>query len=311
MLQNKKLYCVIPIYNDWESFSILINKISILQSSKLSEYDITVIVVNDCSFDEAEYNVPNDITVKILNLKMNVGHQRAIAIGLQYIYNEAEDADYIVVMDGDGEDRPEDIPILLEKAGQVNKIVFAQRNKRNDSTLFNIGYFFYKRLFYFLTGQEINFGNFSVIPSKYIARVAHINNIWNHYSGAIIQSKTPYEKILLDRGTRYKGNSKMNFNSLILHGLSSIAVYFDYLSLKILRYSASGILLCFIAIAVILYQKMFTTNAIPGWASSLTLIITGIVLQLFTLTLIVLLLQLSSRKNITSPNHKIYKDFIN
>jgi len=136
------------------------------------------------------------------------------------------------------------------------------------------------------------------------------NNIWNHYSGGIIQSKIPFDKVLIDRGKRYKGVSKMNFNSLILHGLSSIAVYFDFLSLRILRYSVYGILICFASVSYILYQKIFTNNAIPGWASSLILIISGIILQLFSVTLIVLLLQLSSRKNISAPNAKVYLDFI-
>ncbi len=102
----------------------------------------------------------------------------------------------------------------------------------------------------------------------------------------------------------------MYFNNLIIHGLSSIAVYFDFLSLRILRYSLYGIGLCFISVLYIFYQKIFTNNAIPGWASSLILIISGIILQLFSVTLIVLLLQLSSRKNINAPNPKIYLDFI-
>jgi hypothetical protein len=215
-------------------------------------------------------------------------------------------------MDCDGEDKPEDILLLIEKAivEDSKKIIFAQRKKRQESILFKTGYFFYKYLFYFLTGQKINFGNFSVIPKKLLGKVVHQNNIWNHYSGGIIQSKIPFDKVLLDRGKRYHGVSKMNFNNLIIHGLSSIAVYFDFLSLRILRYSLYGIGLCFISVMYIFYQKMFTNNAIPGWASSLILIISGIILQLFSVTLIVLLLQLSSRKNINAPNPKIYLDFI-
>ncbi|MBD3724697.1 MAG: hypothetical protein IE891_07955 [Flavobacteriaceae bacterium] len=138
----------------------------------------------------------------------------------------------------------------------------------------------------------------------------HQGNLWNHYSGGIIQAKIPYDKVLLDRGKRYRGQSKMNFNNLVLHGLSSISVYFDLLSVRILKLSLYGIAICLVAVFYILYQKLFTSNAIPGWASSLILIISGIILQLFSVTLIVLLLQLSSRKNIQAPNTKIYKDFI-
>ena len=190
------------------------------------------------------------------------------------------------------------------------KLFLHKEKKRQESILFKMGYLFYKYLFCFLTGQKISFGNFSIIPKALLSKVVHQNNIWNHYSGGIIQSKIPFDKVLIDRGKRYKGVSKMNFDSLIIHGLSSIAVYFDFLSLRILRYSLYGILICTVSISYIVYQKLFTNNAIPGWASSLTLIITSIILQLFSVTLIVLLLQLSSRKNINPPNSKIYLDFL-
>ena len=312
MSQEKKIYCLTPVFNDWESLHVLITQMEKIQVNN-SNINFSIIVVNDGSTEENKIELKNNfIDTTILNLKVNIGHQRAIAVGLQYIYNEKDDYDYVVVMDSDGEDKPEDIILLLEKATKEGskKIIFAQRKKRQESILFKTGYFFYKYLFYFLTGQKINFGNFSVIPKKLIGKVVHQNNIWNHYSGGIIQSKIPFDKVLLDRGKRYHGVSKMNFNNLIIHGLSSIAVYFDFLSLRILRYSLYGIGLCFISVMYIFYQKMFTNNAIPGWASSLILIISGIILQLFSVTLIVLLLQLSSRKNINAPNPKIYLDFI-
>lgn len=308
----KKIVCLTPVYNDWESFLILVQEINELKK-KSPDYDFFVLAVNDGSNEETPENFGGlDLSVTVLDLKVNIGHQRAIAVGLQYVFNEVADFDFVVVMDGDGEDKPKDISKLLEKAEKENskKIIFAQRQKRQESLLFKTGYFFYKYLFYFLTGQKINFGNFSVIPKALLGKVVHQNNIWNHYSGGIIQSKIPFDKVLLDRGKRYKGVSKMNFNSLIIHGLSSIAVYFDFLSLRILRYSLYGIAICSVSVLYVLYQKLFTDNAIPGWASSLILIISGIILQLFSVTLIVLLLQLSSRKNITPPDAKTYLNFI-
>jgi hypothetical protein len=311
MNQPKKIYCVTPIYNDWESFAILLVHLKEIQQKHKQRFSFFIVAVNDGSSEERMEDYL-DLPVTILNLKVNIGHQRAIAVGLQYVYNEISDADYVVVLDSDGEDKPQDIESLFECAEKENskKIIFAQRKKRQESSLFKLGYFFYKYLFYFLTGQKINFGNFSIIPQKLLGKVVHQNNIWNHYSGGIIQSKIPFDKVLLDRGKRYKGVSKMNFNNLIIHGLSSIAVYFDFLSLRILRYALYGISICFISVMYILYQKIFTDNAIPGWASSLILIISGIMLQLFSVTLIVLLLQLSSRKNISAPNAKIYLEFI-
>lgn len=310
---TKKIYCLTPVYNDWESFKILINNIENVQNILSDDFLISIIAVNDGSTEDIFFEISEfKIDIKIINLKINIGHQRAIAVGLQYINNELTDNDYTVVLDGDGEDKPEDIPSLIKKCieEKSSKIIFAQRNKRQESSFFKIGYFFYKYIFFSLTGQKINFGNFSVIPKKLMKKIVCQSNIWNHYSGSIIQSKIPFDKVLLDRGKRYKGISKMNFNNLVIHGLSSIAVYFDYLSIRILRFSLYSIGICSLSVVYILYQKIFTNNAIPGWASSLILIITGIILQLFSVTLIVLLLQLSSRKNIIAPNSKIYLDFI-
>jgi len=313
MLVVKNVYCLTPVYNDWESCSILIKQLEGLYSKNEFRYKFHIIIINDGSSEEKPLDfLKCNLPITIVNLKINIGHQRAIAVGLQYIHNEVLDFDYVVVLDSDGEDKPEHIITLLLKSGQFteDKIIFAQRNKRQESIIFKTGYFFYKKLFSYLTGQKISFGNFSLIPKSLLVKVVHQNNIWNHYSGGIIQSKIPYDKVLLDRGKRYKGFSKMNFNSLILHGLSSISVYFDQISIKILKLSLTGIILCFLSVLYILLEKFFTNYAIPGWASSLVLIITGIILQLFSVTLIVLLLQLSTRKNITAPNAKVYLDFI-
>ena len=311
MSEIKTIYCVTPVYNDWESFSELYANTLVVQDEMKDKYVLKFIVVNDGSSEKSNIQ-PSTNNITVLNLKINIGHQRAIAVGLQYVYNEIDDVFAVLVLDSDGEDKPEHINDLLLKAKDSNftKIIFAERNKRQESIIFKTGYFFYKYLFKFLTGQKISFGNFSVIPQTLLGKVVHQNNIWNHYSGGILQSKIPFDKVLLDRGKRYKGVSKMNFNNLVIHGLSSIAVYFDYLSIRILKLSLYGIAICFISVMYILYQRLFTNNAIPGWASSLILIISGIILQLFSVTLIVLLLQLSSRKHINVPNPKIYKDFI-
>jgi hypothetical protein len=270
MTEIKKILCLTPVYNDWDSLNVLVENISFIQNEFKNKVIISLLIVNDGSIQE-RINFNSKLTTTFLNLKLNIGHQRAIAVGLQYIYNQISDFDFVVVIDCDGEDKPEHIIPLLIKAESEDckKIVFAQRNKRQESYIFKIGYILYKYLFYFLTGQKINFGNYSIIPKNILSKVVHQSNIWNHYSGSIIQSKVPFDKLLLDRGKRYKGVSKMNFNNLIIHGLSSIAVYFDFLSLRILRFSLYGIAICFISVMYILFQKIFTNTAIPGWASSL------------------------------------------
>ena len=309
----KKIICVTPVYNDWESFAMLVSTIEKTYCKPQKKYEIQIVAINDGSSEDNENKKNTDeILVEIINLKVNVGHQRAIAVGLQYINDTKTDFDYVVVLDSDGEDKPEDLVLLVSKCEIENdkKIVFAQRKKRQESFFFKIGYLFYKSIFYGLTGEKINFGNFSCIPKKLLKRVVVEDNLWNHYSGSIIQSKTPFSKVLLDRGKRYAGQSKMNFTSLVLHGLSSISVYFDSLSVRILKLSLFGVLLCFLSVVAILYIKFFTESSIPGWASNLILIIFSIILQLSSVTLIVLLMQLSSRKNIKSPSERIYKQFI-
>lgn len=308
----KNIICLTPVYNDWESFDILTKNIG-AHFESAAEYSVQIVAVNDGSSDDFDPNMfSNENPLEIVSLKNNVGHQRAIAIGLQYIHAEKTNFDFVIVLDSDGEDKPEDILHLVRKCNELEsrKIVFAQRQKRQESVLFKIGYFFYRGFFYGLTGQKINFGNFSCIPKKLLKKIVVQENLWNHYSGSIIQSKTPYDKVLLDRGKRYAGQSKMNFTNLVLHGLSSISVYFDFLSVRILKLSLLGVLVCLLSVIGVLYVKMFTTSSVPGWASNLILIIFSIILQLSSVTLIVLLMQLSSRKSVKSPTSDIYKDFV-
>ena len=311
--EQKKIICLTPIYNDWESFLLLASCVENEFKAIRKDYSIQIIAVDDGSTDDLDIDpFPKQIPIEIVSLKNNVGHQRAIAIGLQYINTERSNFDFVVVLDSDGEDKPQDILKLVSKCEDLNskKIVFAQRKKRQESLLFKTGYYFYRYIFYVLTGQKINFGNFSCIPKKVLKKIVLQENLWNHYSGSIIQSKIPFDKILVDRDKRYVGQSKMNFTSLVLHGLSSISIYFDFLSVRILKLSLYGVVACILAVLTVLYFKLFTESSIPGWASNLILIMLSIILQFSSVTLIVLLMQLSSRKNIKSPAASIYKDFI-
>lgn len=309
----KHIICLTPVYDDWESFSILVNNIEKEFVALKQEYTIEIVAVDDCSVEEFSINdFTVTIPIEVVILKKNIGHQRAIATGLQYIHDLKKPFDYLVVLDSDGEDLPENIIKLVKKCEEApgNKVTFAKRKKRKESLFFKMGYFFYKHIFYWLTGHKISFGNFSCIPQKTLKKIVVQDNLWNHYSGCIIQSKISFNTVLLDRGSRYRGKSKMNFTSLILHGLSSISVYFDSLSVRILKFSLYSIMLCFFAVLFILYKKIFTDTAIPGWASNLIVVIFSIILQFSCVTLIVLLMQLSSRKNIKVPSLTIYKGFV-
>lgn len=304
------LHILTPVYNDWESLQILIQNIE--QIEYLKSYSIHIVALDDGSSDLVIVPKSDKFSIEILHLKTNVGHQRSIAIGLQYIADTQKNIGKVIVMDSDGEDKPEDIPYLIQACAEQDnsKIIFAKRNKRNESSFFRVSYFIYKFIFRALTGFSINYGNFSCIPQKIVRKLVYQENIWNHFAGSIFQSKIAYHTIELDRGKRYKGLSKMNLNSLILHGLSAISIYFDAFTIRILKGSFIGVIIGLGLILSILYQKFFAGTAIPGWASSLILIISGIILQLFSVTLIVLLLQLSKRKTLTAPDNLMYKKFI-
>lgn len=309
----KKIIFLAPIYNDWNSFSILLKNIGEFYSDYQTEFSIKIIGIDDGSFENfTPTDLPNNHPVEIITLKQNMGHQRAIATGLQYINSEITDFDFVIVLDGDGEDNPRNAIDLIKKCEELNgsAITFAKRKKRQESIKFKIGYYFYKIIFYFLTNQKIGFGNFSCIPKKLLKKVTTLEELWNHYSGSIIKSKIPYNTVLIDRDKRYSGTSKMNFTSLVLHGLSSISIYFDVISVRILRLSFIGVLFCFFSITIVFCLKMLTDLAIPGWASNLVLLILIIVIQLSSVTLIVLLMQLSARKNITPPTSDFFKQFI-
>lgn len=312
-MAQKKVICITPVFNDWESFSFLIKEIR-EQADINSDFEFSILAINDGSTEVNKYDLTDEkITIEIVDLKTNVGHQRAIAIGIQYVANKIknnqEEQGHVVILDSDGEDKPSDIIPMVKKA--KNKIVFAQRVKRSESLGFKMGYFFYKLIFELLTGKKISFGNFSAVPFSLISQIAILPNIWNHYASSISESRLPIGVYPTNRGTRYAGKSKMNTMNLIIHGFSSISIYFDKLCFRVLKFSFFLIIFFSLIIGFVFYNKLFTDNAIPGWASSLILIVLSIVVQLFSVTFIILLFQLSFRKSITPPNSELYKSFIN
>jgi glycosyltransferase involved in cell wall biosynthesis len=307
---QEKFVIIIPQYNDWEALNLLIQKINtdlnptVLQNS-------TLLVVDDCSSkDRTEpFVFFGGEAIKVLRLYRNLGHQKAIAIGLSYAA-ENMDCDKVVVMDADGEDAPSDINKLIQKSLEVpGKIIFAQRNKRTENFIFRCCYIIYKGLFKLLTGKVITFGNFSLVPQKRLQNLVRVSEIWNNYPGGIIKSRIPYDSMATDRATRLAGESKMNFVSLVLHGLSAISVLVDTTAVRILIFSIfmSGLAVAFIC--VILFLKLIG-NATPGWASTLgsTLIILMLQSFLISLFLVFMVLQYRSQQHFIPAVH--YRDFV-
>jgi glycosyltransferase involved in cell wall biosynthesis len=316
MIDNKGLVlCLTPVYNDWESLIELVDEIRGVFSES-ADKKFKILAIDDGSTEQNKYPF-NKSDVEIISLKKNVGHQRAIAIGIQYVYNKYLNnqlsekkltAHHLVVLDSDGEDKPSDILSMVDAADQ--QVVFAQRTKRSETLSFKLGYWFYKKIFRLLTGKSISFGNFCAIPVSLLKPIALNTDIWNHFSGSIIKSRIPYATYPTVRGKRHEGKSKMNTTNLIVHGLSAVSIYFDVLCIRLLRFSLIALTFCSIGVGYIFYQKIFTENAIPGWASSLVLIIFSIIIQLFSVTFVVLLFQLNTRKRIEAPYEHLFKKFL-
>ena len=204
------------------------------------------VIVDDCSSQDLEHLVAfRGQQVQIVRLYRNLGHQRAIAIGLSYIAKEVS-CEKVIVMDADGEDAPKDINALVAASEQSpDRIVFAQRTKRQESFTFRFFYGIYKFIFRQLTGKVITFGNFSLIPQRRLQNLVRVSEIWNNFPGGIIRSRIPYVAIPTERGKRLAGESKMNFVSLVLHGLSTISV----LILSLIHISVFGDFTAWITLA--------------------------------------------------------------
>ena len=222
----KKIIILIPIYNDWKSLIKLLNEINnAIQDIKNHEFKC--IVVNDSSSEkQPKILKPLNIkSLKIINMKENRGHARCNAFGLKYI-DSKEVFDYVILMDGDGEDRPAEIEILLNKAMENQKTsVVAKRAKRSEGSLFKFLYEIHKIITFIFTGKKINFGYFSCLTKNDVNILINQASLWNNYSGSVKKHLDKYNEIESIRGFRYFGPSKMTLLSLIIHSFSIISVF--------------------------------------------------------------------------------------
>ena len=222
----KKFIILIPLFNDWKSVSKLLNEIN----SQVINWnvDVSVIIVNDASTETRsglESNYEKIKSVKILNMKENRVHQRCIASGLKYIC-ENEDFDRVIVMDADGEDRPEELNDFFNKAQEnSNMTITGNRFKRSEGIVFKILYEVHKILTLVFTGKLIKFGNFTCLPKDHVKQLIQKPYLWNSYSSSIVRTINDRTFIPSKRGLRYVLPSKMNFTGLVFHSLAIISVF--------------------------------------------------------------------------------------
>ena len=221
-----KIIILIQVFNDFKSASKLIEEIDINISELKATFSI--IVVNDASTEEKildTKNLNNIKSLKLINMRKNKGHARCIAAGLKHI-SENEDFDYVIPMDGDGEDRPEEISNFVEKIkDNPNKSIVGERVKRSEGLIFKICYFFHKIITYTFTGKFIKFGNYTCLTKKTVQKLIEEKSTWSSFSGSLAKTEINLINSPSIRGLRYFGPSKMSFLNLIKHSLAIIAVF--------------------------------------------------------------------------------------
>ena len=264
-----ELVVLAPVYNDWSAVGLLLPRLD----SELARQGLRarVVLIDDASFDAMpeglirhELNAISEI--RVLTLRRNLGHQRALAVGLSYV-QERIPCEAVVVMDADGEDNPADVPRLIAEltAHGGRSIVFAQRIRRSEGFIFTFLYQLYRIAHRVLTGISVQVGNFSVVPCALLDRLVVVSDLWNHYAAAVFHSRLPFTMIPTARGRRLAGRSSMNLVSLVGHGLSAIAVFADRVGVRVLIASIVALLATLGVVGVALGRWALTGNAPPVW----------------------------------------------
>lgn len=287
-----RLVIAIPVYNDWEVAALCLRQLD----SECARTGLrpAVVIINDgstmpVSEDFVDWRPQCFASFEIVDLYSNLGHQRAICVGLVHICRAFPGA-AVLVMDADGEDPPAQVVslvrIYLENEGQF--VIFAARRRRMESLLFRLFYQIYRLMHICLVGFDICIGNFSIMPPPVAARLVRSGDLWNHYAASVVKSKIPFRTVPVDRAERLIGQSRMGFTGLVLHGLSAMSVYSDIIAVRTLMSAAVLLVIGLLTLIAVVAIRVFTPFAIPGWATNafaLTLIlmlqITGLCL-LFT-----------------------------
>ena len=298
---SKPTVILIPMFNDWEAAELLLADLD----RALTDWSISpeVLLIDDGSSVPmpqgfAERQFIGLRRVSVLQLRRNLGHQRAIAVGLVFVYQNLP-CTAIVVMDADGQDRPSDIPLLAEQFDQTGQssIIFAARTKRLERFSFRALYRLYRLIHLLLTGDQVRVGNFSIVPFDSLGKLVVVPEIWNHYAAAVIRSRLQFQSIPISRGKRVAGKSKMNFIALLLHGLSAFFVYGDIISARLL-----------IAISLTLIGEVILAAAVAAvWFTSIpnilvlavyvAAILGALLLQAIPVALILVFTVIGSRVN--------------
>jgi hypothetical protein len=301
--ESLRLVILMPVFEDFEAAGLVCKALD-QELSHSPRVSAQVLLVDDGSPSGLAGWTPFALErlhrIDALRLRRNVGHQRAIAIGLCHVADSVA-CDAVLVMDADGEDRPSDVRLLLEAhARRPAQMIFAERRKRLEGAGFRVGYFFYRALHRVLTGIPVRVGNFSLLPASALPRLTCMSELWSHYAGAALRSKFPQHRLPLDRGSRLLGKSKMGgVIPLVIHGIAGIATFHDVVATRILIASVALVTLLIAALGAVVGVRLGTTLAIPGWATYTAGLLLVLGIQISTVAFGLVLSLISGRPGAT------------
>ena len=293
------LTILVPVFNDWEAARFLVERLD----SVFGQHALTarIVFVDDGSQEPMPDQFPatpprNILTIQSVELRTNLGHQRALCIGLVHLQRSGVTTP-VVIMDSDGEDAPSDIPRILEKfvAEGNHKVIFAARRLRAEGFVFKFFYKLYRTIHRLVVGFDPRFGNFSVLPAAVLDRLVVTSDLWNHYAATVVKMKLPYSTLPIDRSKRFAGESRMGFVGLVIHGLSAMSVFGDTVGVRLLiSCGVFGVLTTILIVAAFIV-KVATNLSIPGWATYVTGLLLLLLSQLVVLSLVFIFVALYSR----------------
>ncbi len=241
-LDPRPIAVLIPVFDDWDAAALLCQALD-RACDGLTAAALRVYLVDDGSPTPApvdSFASPRDAlrSITIVRLRRNLGHQRAIALGLAYLYDKT-DASAVLVMDGDGEDKATDAAALVQRhLSEPTRIIFASRRRRLEGLVFQAGYALYRACHRALTGIEVRIGNFSIVPRHLVGAIVVSSESWSHYAASVVKARLPFTTVPMDRGERLAGRTRMNYVTLVTHGLSAISVFRELVGTRLLL--ASG-----------------------------------------------------------------------
>lgn len=310
---SNELLVVIPVFDDWEPVTRLLADLD----ARLEHVagPIAVLLVDDGSTEPTPDRLPFEprrlARVEVLPLRRNLGHQRAIALGLTFAY-EQRPCRAVVVMDGDGEDAPGDVPKLLAalEAAPPATAVFAARARRSEGPWFAAGYAAYKLIHRVLTGRKVEVGNFSVLPWALLERLVGVSEIWNHYAAAVYKARLPVVQVAVARAPRLAGRSHMGFVALVTHGLSAISVFGETVGVRMLCLTGVLAALILLALAAVGLGRLCLGLAVPSWAGAAVGLLGILLLSLVLALAMIVLFLLQARERYSFLPLRDYRHYL-